>query len=198
MSGGSVNSLAEILNVMMLPKRRCFVSYHHADEHEVRRFVAQFSEATDAFTWRGLGIDMDADIVDSADTDYVMRAIRERYMAGTSVTLLLIGRCTWARRYVDWEIQASLRDVPGSPANGLLGVRLPSCPWPSQFPDRLNLNLLPPNASPWESCYARWIDYPRSYLQLKSEIEAAYQRRYTHANLIRNPRARFSYNRQCL
>jgi hypothetical protein len=191
-------ALEEILHLMALPKRRCFISYHHADEHEVRQFAAHFSEASEAFDWRGLGIDMGADIIASANTDYVMRAIRERYMAGTSVTLVMIGRCTWARRYVDWEIQASLRNTFGSPANGLLGIKLPSCPWNCLFPERLNQNLLPPNSHPWAACYAKWIDYPTSYLQLKSEIEAAYQRRSTHSHLIVNPSERFLNNRACL
>jgi MTH538 TIR-like domain (DUF1863) len=69
---------------------------------------------------------MAEDIIDSDDTDYVMRRIREVYLKGSTVTLVMLGRCTWARRYVDWEIQASLRQDRGIVPNGLLGIKLPS------------------------------------------------------------------------
>lgn len=192
---GDLNNL---LRTIGSPTRTCFISYHHADEWEVRQFVTDFEHSTGTFTSRALGVELDDDIVDSTDTDYVMRAIRERYMAGTSVTLVMIGRCTWSRRYVDWEIQASLRNALGSPANGLLGIKLPSYPATSPFPERLNLNLLPPSAAPWEQRYARWMDYPRNSYLLKSAIEEAYGRRSTHGHLINNPRAAYTYNRDCV
>jgi hypothetical protein len=71
---------------------------------------------------------MAEDIIDSDDTDYVMQRIREVYLKGTTVTLVMFGRCTWARRYVDWEIQAALRQDREIIPNGLLGIKLPSYP----------------------------------------------------------------------
>ena len=109
------------------PKRRCFISYHHADEREVQTFLDTYSNA-EVFTHRALGLDMAYDIVDSNDTDYVMRRIREQYMQNTSVTIVMVGQNTWKRRYVDWEIAASLRNGFANPANALLGIKLPSYP----------------------------------------------------------------------
>lgn len=182
------------------PRRRCFISYHHEDTGEVQRFVDAFGEAWEIFSSSALGLDLSSDIVDSTDTDYVVRAIRERYMSNTSVTLVMLGRCTWSRRYIDWEIQASLRSSAGSPANGLLAVKLPSFSYgPGQFPERLNANLLPAAglAVPGQDCYARWIDYPATAESLRQAIEEAFQRRQTHGHLINNSRDRFAYNRQC-
>lgn len=93
---------------------------------EVRNFITQFDDIDDVFIRRGLGLDMESDIINSTDTDYVMRRIRERYLHGSSVTIVMVGRCTWARRYVDWEIQASLRRGTGILPNGLIGIILPS------------------------------------------------------------------------
>lgn len=178
------------------PKRRCFISYHHADEVAVRNFVQVFSLAGEILSHRALGLEMEPDIVNSYDTDYVMRRIRERYMADTSVTLVMLGQNTWKRRYVDWEIAASLRNAPGAPANGLLGIHLPGFSRDlHQYPSRFEANLIPAGSSKAD-CYARWIDFPASDLVLAQAIEAAFQRRSTHASLIFNSDPRFAYNKQ--
>ncbi len=181
-------------------QRRCFVSYHHADQDEVDEFIRTFDHWHSLFSARGLGQEMSSDIVNSTDTDYVMRAIRERYLKGTSVTLVMLGRCTWARRYVDWEIQASLRQGPASPPNGLLGVKLPSFnDSVHQFPERLDANLLSParQALGITDCYARHIPYPNTVDTLAAAIEAAFWRRENQAHLVVNSRDRFAYNKAC-
>jgi MTH538 TIR-like domain (DUF1863) len=181
---------------MALVRRRCFISYHHADQDEVDRFIRTFDHQRDAFIARGLGQEMSQDIIDSENTDYVMSRIRELYLKGSSVTLVLMGRCTWARRYVDWEIQASLRSGATTTPNGLLGIKLPSFPIQGgSFPNRFNLNLK--RSDQQEDCYARWIEYPSSIDTLVEAIEAAYQRRTTHVRWINNPRDRLKYNRPC-
>ncbi|WP_372493341.1 TIR domain-containing protein [Janibacter melonis] len=38
-----------------------------------------------------------------------MDRIRTKYLGDSSVTIVLVGSCTWARRYVDWEVYSSLR-----------------------------------------------------------------------------------------
>src|SRR4051794_8917026 len=97
---------------MPIVRRKCFISYHHADEAEVNDFIKVYDGMHDAFIARGIGEAMPGDVIDSTDTDYVMRRVRELYVGDSTVTLVMLGRCTWARRYVDWEIQASLRPSP--------------------------------------------------------------------------------------
>lgn len=178
------------------PKRRCFISYHHADEQAVRNFIQVFSVAGEIFSHRALGLEMEPDIVNSYDTDYVMRRIRQRYMADTSVTIVMLGQSTWKRRYVDWEIAASLRNAPGAPANGLLGVHLPGFSRDLHlYPPRFDANLIP-FGSAQVDCYARWIDYPANQFVLTEAIEAAFHRRSTHAHRIANSAPRFANNRQ--
>ncbi len=174
-----------------------FISYHHADEAEVGRFVYAFDHATDAFIARGIGAGMAGDIVNSGDTDYVMGRIRSEYLKDSSITLVLIGNCTWSRRYVDWELQASLRRGIITSPNGVLGIKLASYS-SGTFPDRLNKNLLPPDRNmPGADCYARVYDMPTSIGHFLSYLEDAYQARTTRAHLIENPRDRMGYNRDC-
>ena len=93
-----------------MPTRRVFVTYHHADQAEVMRFIDRFASAFHEM--RAIGVSDEDEFIDSSDTDYVLRRIREKYVKGTSATIALLGTCTWARRYVDWEIAATLRNNP--------------------------------------------------------------------------------------
>lgn len=176
-------------------RHKVFISYHHADKEEVEKFIEDFDDKHDVFIARALGRGMADDIINSTNTSYVMRRIRELYLKDSTVTIVMLGKCTWARRYVDWEIQASLRNSPNYVPNGLLGVKLPSYD-NKHCPNRLNLNLIDPN-SDQEDCYARVIKYPSSKQSLAVAIENAFNARTNRKNLIVNPRDRFSYNRTC-
>lgn len=167
----------------MAVRHKCFLSSHNADSSAVDTFVEKFEGA---FIRRG--IVMEQDIIDSDNTDYVMRRIRQLYLQDSTVTIVLIGKCTWARRFVDWEVQASLRKPrDGPPPNGLVAIQL----WESyrRLPNRVKLNV---NAE-----YASFFEYPSTTRALSSIIDKAFDARTTLAHLIENPRERFTYNRQC-
>ena len=177
-------------------KRKVFISYHHDDQEEVEKFVETFDDERKVFIARSLGVGMEQSIIDSTDTDYVMRRIRELYLTDSTVTIVLMGRCTWARRYVDWEIQASLRSGTTVTPNGLLGIKLPSYTKSGgYFPNRLNINLK--QSDEQEDCYARRMEYPTRTESLSNAIDEAFERRFTHVKWINNPRERLSYNRTC-
>src|SRR5262249_51273753 len=173
-----------------MPRRKCFITYHHADQRAVRAFIDTFDHAHDCFIVRRLG-EMPDDIINSSDTDYVMSRIRQDYIKDSTVTIVLAGQCTWSRRYVDWEIQASLRSGEAIIPNGLLGIKPPTF---TRFPERFEANLKQIRDV---DGYAGWIDYPLSIEQLESAIEWSFNRRTTHRQYIRNARDRFGYNRQC-
>ena len=180
---------------MPIVRRKCFISYHHTDQDEVDQFIRDFDHDNDSFIARGLGNEMPGDVIQSTDTDYVMRRIRDLYLSDSTVTLLMLGRCTWARRYVDWELQSSLRHGNQTTPNGLLAIKLPSYPSNGgSFPGRLNKNLCGEGQT---ECYARHMPYPSSTETLEDAIERAFQRRTTHSHLIVNPRERMSNSRQC-
>ena len=173
-------------------KHKAFISYHHDDQSEVDDFIQTFDYERKVFISRALG--MSQDIIDSSDTDYVMRRIRELYLTDSTVTIVLIGKCTWARRFVDWEIQASLRHGETVTPNGLLGIVLPSAGKKPIPPNRLKMNLKSVNGG---KGYTRWYWYPKHKDSLENYIEDAYQARTSRAHLIVNPRERFSYNKTC-
>ena len=174
-------------------RHKCFISYHQKNETEVEAFIEKFG---DVFIAKVLGVSNDDDFVNSTDTDYVMRRIREEYLTDSTVTLVMIGKCTWARRYVDWEIAATLRNDPKNKRSGLLGIVLPSASSTTRSPQRLDINLPKPGVKG----YARRIAYPSTKARLRSSIEDAFEARniYARYSLIKNPSTLFKNNRQCL
>jgi len=161
---------------------KCFLSYNSADKAAVDKFCETFSGS---FIRRGLK--MEDDIIDSNNTDYVMQRIRQLYLQDSTVTIVLIGKCTWARRFVDWEVQASLRNPADGYPNGVVAIQL----WESYktLPNRVQLNV--------DSGYSKFYKYPSSSKGLENIIDEAWNARFDSQNLIVNPRDRFSYNRTC-
>ena len=149
----------------MPAKRRVFVSYHHdADTTYYDQFVGAFSNAFEVL--RDHSVDRQ---IDSDDPVYVMRRIREKYLTGASVTVVLCGRNTPGRKYVDWEISASLGQ-----RMGLIGLKLPTVRTADNggiiVPDRYYDN--------YRRGYAKWLDWGTivgSPLALSNSIEASLQ-----------------------
>ena len=120
------------------PRHKVFISYYHDDDQEYKNRFAQMMEHN--IVDKSVG---DGDIDDQQrPTDDILRTIREDYIADATVTVVLIGKRTWQRKYVDWEISGSLRDTRANPRCGLLGILLPSHP---NFRQRTyNPHLIPP------------------------------------------------------
>lgn len=154
-------------------RHKCFISYHHDDEKEVQDFIQRFDHNRDVLIAHGIGASMQGDIIKSTNSDYIKQQIRSQYMRYTSVTIVLIGRETWKRRFVDWEIAASLRNTPTSSASGLIGINLPSADGlpGARMPDRLKDNV------DGSEGYARWWKYPSNPESLANMIEEAYSAR---------------------
>lgn len=147
-------------------KRKVFVSYHHAgDQAYYDLFARTFADQYDVVTDNSLSRQIDSD-----DVDYVIRRIRKDYITGSSCTVVLVGRDTWGRKYVDWEIKATL-----DAAHGLVGVYLPTAPISSEnkvmVPGRLHDNI--------QSGFALWVswrDFTQSPQRCSAFLEDAVNR----------------------
>lgn len=178
-----------------LAKRNCFISYYHGDQDEVNAFVRQFSAA---FTPVMLNVDQTygLDLIESNDPQYVMQQIRSRHFGRSTVTIVLLGNCTHSRRYVDWEIKASLQKggVGGQLPHGLLAITLPSMDGTAHLPERFRQNWAPGNGEG----YANFYRYPINNEGLRLMIETAVTSRTERADNIINPNEMWGYNRQCM
>lgn len=158
-------------------KHKVFLSYHHrGDQAYYDAFSTMFDDTYDVIYDNSLERRVDSD-----DVEYVMRRIRENFITGTSCTIVLVGAETWSRKYVDWEIKATL-----DKEHGLIGVFLPTAPRDPNnkiiVPDRLFDNIQSGFA-----LWLRWQEVTLSATQLQAYVQEAKTR---SASLIVNDRAR--------
>jgi len=97
-------TLGMLLLGLQVNRPRVFLSYHHAvDQPYYDAFSRTFHDRYETIRDNSRDRKIDSDV-----TDYVMRRIREEHVAGTSCTIVLCGLETRWRKYVDWEIKATL------------------------------------------------------------------------------------------
>lgn len=178
-------------------KHKTFVSFHHGDSLDPNRgelwknrFVEMMTRYTNGMIDKSV---WDGAIGDNLKTETIRQKIRDSFLRDSTVTVVLLGPCTWARKHVDWEISSSLRHSDYNPRSGLLGILLPTHPDygkgaynPHRVPRRLYENV--------EVDYARVYDWSNDPVQIQGWIHEAFNRRrriiptYTTTNLYRNNR----------
>jgi hypothetical protein len=172
-------------------RHKCFVSYHVDDLDEVTTFLDTYGSE---FIARSVGVTDEDDFVDSTDTDYIKRRIRELYLTDSTVTIILLGRCTWARKFVDWEISSSLRDDSVNKRSGLLAIPLPSMSNSSTLPVRIKDNWVTADVA---SSYAVYASYPTTASIIRARIEDAFSARTAKADKVNNARELRQNNAAC-
>ncbi len=157
-------------------RRKIFISYHHQQDQA-------YYDALSKTLHDKMDLVYDNSLdrkIDSENTDYVIQRIRDDFISGTSCTIVLCGPETQQRKYVDWEIKATL-----DKSHGLIGIALPTISrnlqGQSLVPDRL--------ASNYHSGYAvwkSWTDLAANPALMATWIEEAVAR---NKSKIVNPQA---------
>jgi hypothetical protein len=179
--GRSRSPLEEILS--RLPsKRQIFTSYHHARDQAYYDALAKMCDDCEFLQDNSLDRRVDSD-----DAEYQERRIREAYIKGTSVTVVLCGRDTYQRKWVDWEIYGTLYKN-----SALIGIQLPAATASANpanggkflVPARLYDNIASGYA-PWR----HWDNLTAANLRLWIEEALAKDK-----SLIRNGREKKAHN----
>lgn len=159
------SNLAQLLRGITETTRSVFISYHHKRDQAYCDALSQVAGSYNVFRDRSL-----RDKIDSTNPEYVIQQIRQKYITGSSCTIVLCGPETYKRRYVDWETKATL-----DKEHGIIAVQLPNLPVNHQdqvtLPSRLNANI--------NSGYALWLhwdDITSSAEHFKQSIEEAVSR----------------------
>ena len=161
----------------MASRHRVFISHHDEDREYKKRFLQMME---------GLVIDVSVDEDDIDDdglaTETIRREIRDGYVRQASVTIVLIGPCTWQRMHVDSEIHSSIRHTDYNQRCGLLGIYLPEHPdyGPKRYREKLMPAKLADNVKGGDP-YALLYDWPRKRtgrrFDVQDWIEKAFKRR---------------------
>lgn len=174
--------------IVELQKHKVFISYyHHDDEYYRNRFETLFGTT---FINKSVA---PGEIDSDNSADYIKRLIQTEHITDSSVIVVLVGRNTWGRKHVDWEISAALSMKAGG-YSGLLGLRLPTHPDygsatldPTFVPPRLVDNL--------DSGYASIYEWTEVISDMKSLIQDAFDARIDKKDLINNSSQQFQRNR---
>ena len=171
-------------------RRKVFLSYHHDDQDWKDRFVELYRDDI---------IDKSVEDGDINNANLLVETtrqqIREDYMSQATVTVVLIGPCTWQRKHVDWEIGSSLRDTTQNPRCGLMGILLPNhhdagkgtC-HPRRVPPRLA------DYARGDDPYCKIYNWTTDSLAMRRWIHEAFTRR--KGNPPDNSRVQFKDNRK--
>jgi hypothetical protein len=170
---------------------KVFISYHHALDQNYRdEFESIFTGSSRILISKSVLIgDIDSNLSDQA----IAQKIRDEYLADSTVTIVLLGRSTWGRMHVDWEIDSSLRETKLSSRSGLLGILLPthlnygSNKYNEEFiPGRLADNL--------KNGYAKIYNYSRDPNSVASWIDKAFLDRNDKKPDLSRPRLKQNLN----
>ncbi len=158
-------------------KHKVFIAFH-SDDMEYKEKFEQISK--DVIVTRSV---QDGDISDDTTTDGIMQKIRDEYLSDSTVTVVLIGKLTWQRKYVDWEIFSSLRNTQSSPRSGLLGILLPTYP---MLGGKYDIHTIPPrlydNTNKGDQSkegYAEIYGWTESQTDISQIVENAFSKRNT-------------------
>ena len=169
-------------------RHKVFVSFHERD----RKYKELFEErmGTDIVD-KSVG---DGDIDPKLKVDTTRAKIRDEFIADASVTVVLVGRCTWQRKHVDWEIGSSLRATKKNPRCGLIGILLPTHPdfGKPNYREKLIPRRLADNADS-NGSFANIHDWPDPWNtnEVRLWIHAAFRRR----NSVEPNNARMQFGR---
>ena len=161
----------------MNDRHRVFVSYYHDEDQADRdHFESLFSDIHDIMVSESVEI---GDIDDTnLSSDRIFQIIREDYLSDSTVTVVLIGAHTWQRKFVDWEIGASIRHTKSNPRSGLLGILLPKYPRPPGEPNKYYPHTIPPRLHDNIQCgFAKIYGWSSDPSTVQAWIHEAFKRR---------------------
>lgn len=169
---------------MAINSRNFFVSYHHENDQAYLRRLRLLKQGMKVADYS-----LKDDISEYTD-EQIYQVIRNK-MRACSVTIVLIGERTGHRKWIDWELWASLRGYKNSrdpkrsfKPKGILAIYLPTSS--HSVPERLQANI--------ESGYAvsmRWKNIERD---LQSKINYVIWKRNNASHQIKNNLERFERN----
>jgi len=157
------------------PRHKTFVSYHHENDQGYKDRLVE--EMAADIVDRSVE---DGDIDDGLGTEAMWERIRDEHIADATVVLVLIGRHTWSRKFVDWEIGSALNKSRINSRCGVLGIVLPD--HPDYGRGRRDTSLLPQRLAAnieGDDPYVRLYDWPGdgSLSVIRDWVDVAFQRR---------------------
>ena len=101
---------------------KVFISYHNTNDQQYKEELVEFGQRYSIFVDRSVDT---GDIPDTWTDEQIRRAIRDRYLRDSTVTVVLVGPETRRRKHVDWEVHSSMYDGKVNKRSGIVVINLP-------------------------------------------------------------------------
>lgn len=139
---------------------KVFISYHHSNDQGYKEALVEFGRRHSLFLDRSVN---SGDIPDTWTDEQIRRAIRDQHLKDSTVTVVLVGKETKRRKYVDWEIYSSMYDGSVNKKSGIVVINLPgiSDSFTAPHGDE-EKQLMYPNVDSWMTINER-EEYERRY-----------------------------------
>ncbi len=155
----------------MTIRHKVFVSYHH--ENDERYKVIFEKMFGDVYISKSVEI---GDIDPNLKTETIRQKVRDEFLRDSSVTVVLVGKETWKRKHIDWEISSSIRHTQYNPRSGLFGIILPT--HLNYGKDTYNRYLIPPRLYDNIKCeFSKIYDWSDNINSIKNWINQAFLRK---------------------
>lgn len=105
-----------------MDKHKTFISFHSDDEW-AKIELENMNELKEIFINKSV---KDGDIDDDLPDDEIRRIIRKDFLEDSTVTILLVGQETKNRKFIDWELHASMINTENHRCSAILCINLPS------------------------------------------------------------------------
>lgn len=107
-----------------IKKHKVFISYYHKDDQKYKNELLKQDKKYDIFDDYSVRED---EVDDRGKTrEIIRRIIRDKYIKDATVLILLCGKNTSGRKFVDWELHAAMYDTEKNNRMGILVINLPT------------------------------------------------------------------------
>jgi len=146
---------------------KVFISYHHSNEGEIKEKLLRINKEHNIFIDCSVST---GDIDENLEPQAIRKTIRRKYLSGSTVILLLVGRETKYRKHVDWELYSSMYNGTNFGRSGVVVLHAPCCE--SDYftaPSAEIKKTIYPHISNWKSIDSR-DEYEKRYPDLPPRI----------------------------
>ncbi len=148
---------------------RVFISYHHECDQQYKEDLSWMADRYGCFDDGSVETgDIDDD---GRSSESIRQVIRDNYLRGAEVTILLCGSETRDRKHVDWELKSSMIDGQINRKSGILVINLPGNAdnqWLAALPDEKSA-IYPDYFGEWVALHNRQ-DYQDRYPLMPERI----------------------------
>lgn len=159
---------------MEIPRHKVFISYYHKDDQFYKNYLINmreydYSKSDFVSIFDNYSVNQDEIDDTGLSAERIRCIIRDQYIKDATVLILLCGKNTKTRKYIDWEIHAAMFDTQLNPKMGILVINLPTISQSIRAGENVEKKLIAPSGAHWTS-YSTRKEYEEHYPYMPSRI----------------------------